>query len=281
MKKISPHLFGGKLPFFFAAPAFIWQVLFFYLPILFMLSTSFYQIDSYSSFFQLHYAIIALRSFFLAAATCSLCLFLGYPIAYFLSFIAGRTKNFFLFLLIVPFWTNFLLHIYAWFFVLERGGFLNSFLTWLGLIQEPIQFLNSQFAILLVMVYCYLPFMALPLYSVLEKFDRRLIEASYDLGATAWQTFIRITLPLITPGIKSGLFLVFVPAFGDFVIPALLGGDRSMYIGSVIVHYVLGTHTLVRGVAFTVTVSLLLALIVFASSIISNFLTIRKKMGKR
>ena len=139
MKKNIKLFFSGQLPFFWAIPAYVWQILFFYVPIFFMIYVSFlyspdstentvYSLAHYRSFFQPAYFFSIIRSFFLATITSISCLFLGYPIAYFLSFIAKRTKNIFLFLFILPFWTNFLLHIYAWFFVLERGGFLNSFL---------------------------------------------------------------------------------------------------------------------------------------------------------
>ena len=269
MKKNIKSFFSGQTAFFWAVPAYIWQILFFYLPILFMIYVSFlyspdgtqeayYSLAHYRSFFKYAYFLSILRSFILATITSISCLFLGYPIAYFLSFIAKKTKNIFLFLFILPFWTNFLLHIYAWFFVLERGGFLNSFLIKTGIISHPIAFLNSSFAVVLVMIYCYLPFMTLPIYSVLEKFDKRLIEASQDLGATSFQTFRYIVLPLVMPGIRSGLFLVFVPAFGDFVIPTLLGGDTSMYVGTIIAHYIMGIQTMARGAAFTVSISIIL-----------------------
>jgi ABC-type spermidine/putrescine transport system permease subunit I len=155
-------------------------------------------------------------------------------------------------LLIVPFWTNFLLHVYAWFFVLEREGFINNLLHATHLIQSPIPFLNSLFATMLMMVYYYLPFMVLPIYSSLEKFDYRLIETSVDLGASWLQTLKRIILPLSIGGIRAGFFLVYIPSFGEFAIPELMGGDKQMFVGSVVARYILGDQTGSLGAAFTV-----------------------------
>jgi len=288
MKNNIRSFFARQWPFFWGAPAYIWQILFFYLPIICMVYVSFlyspdgiekahYSLAHYVSFFRIPYLFSIARSFLLAFVTSISCLILGYPIAYFLSFLAGKTKNFFLFLFILPFWTNFLLHIYAWFFVLERGGFLNSFLLWSGIITQPLVFLNSTFAVILVMIYCYLPFMTLPIYSVLEKFDKRLIEASQDLGATPWQTFTHVMLPLLMPGIASGFFLVFVPAFGDFAIPTLLGGDRYMYVGTIITHYIMGTHTMSKGAAFTVSASFILIGIAFLCSSLMKKNNVKRK----
>lgn len=181
-----------------------------------------------------------------------LCFLVGYPVAHFVSFSAGKFKNFCLFLLILPFWTNFLLHLYAWFFVLERSGFLNNILLSLGLITHPLHLLNSIWTVVAIMLYCYLPFMVLPIYSALERFDRNLLEASADLGATPWQTWRRIVFPLSFTGIQSGFFLVFIPSFGEFVIPGLLGGEKYLFVGTVISQYILGNRTLSLGAAFTV-----------------------------
>ena len=128
----------------------------------------------------------------------------------------------------------------------------------MSIIKEPLAIIHSMIVVMIVMVYSYLPFMVLPIYSILERFDRRLLEASYDLGAGGWQTWRRILLPLSMSGIELGFFLVFVPSFGEFVIPSLLGGDKYMFVGSVISHYILGNVTLSLGAAFTVLSSLVL-----------------------
>jgi ABC-type spermidine/putrescine transport system permease subunit I len=177
---------------------------------------------------------------------------IGFPLSYFIAFRGGKFKTLFLFLLLVPFWTNFLLHIYAWFFVLEKEGFLNTVLLNLHLIKEPIHFLNSFFSVVLMMVYYYLPFLALPVYSALERFDHSLLEASLDLGASRFQTYKRILVPLVLPSIRAGFFLVYIPAFGEFVIPELMGGDKHYYVGSVVSQFILGEQTAQLGTSFTV-----------------------------
>ncbi|MCL4361323.1 ABC transporter permease [Candidatus Dependentiae bacterium] len=263
-----------QVPFFFGSLSFIWQCLFFYLPLIFILIFSFIQLKNghlssiftleyYQALFQFFYFKIIFKSLILALFIACTCLLIAYPVTYFITMRTGKFKIFFLFLLIVPFWTNFLLHVYSWFFVLERNGFLNTLFLKLGLISEPIHFLNSMFAVIIVMIYCYLPFAVLPLYSILEKFDRKLIEASLDLGASNWQTFKLVTLPLTMEGIRSGFFLVFVPSFGEFVIPDLVGGSKSMFVGSVISHFTLGANTINYGAAFTMISSIILVFMLF------------------
>ncbi len=260
-----------ELPFTIGAPAMIWQVLFFYLPLAILTITSilqFSELDVFEGFtfqkiaFFLRplYLKVIFSSFLLALSNAILCLLIAYPLAYFIAFVGKRYKNFFLFLLIVPFWTNFLLHIYAWFFVLEKEGFLNNLLRGIGLISEPLQLLNTPFAIMIMMVYYYLPFMVMPLYSSLEKMDVRLVEASLDLGATWGQTLRRVMLPLTKRGLKAGFFLVFIPSFGEFAIPELMGGDKQMFVGTVVSNYILGDETGSLGAAFTLVASILLLL---------------------
>lgn len=254
------------------APAIIWQVLFFYLPLLLIFVTSVLKISEWGEiegvtleklilFLDPVYLGVIGYSFLLAISNALICLLIAYPFAYFLAFTGKRFKNIFLFLLIVPFWTNFLLHVYAWFFVLEREGFLNNLLMALGIIQEPLHMLNSLFAIMVMMVYYYLPFMVLPIYSSLERFNVHLIEASLDLGGNWFQTFRRIMLPLTMNGVRAGFFLVYIPSFGEFAIPELMGGDKQMFVGSVVSHYILGEQTGSLGAAFTVVscVALLLS----------------------
>lgn len=253
------------LPLFLSTPVFLWQLFFFAIPLCIVLGLSFlpdlktgFTLASFEPFFREAYARILGRSLLLAFLNAVLCLIISYPTAYFISFKAGKFKLFLLFLLIVPFWTNFLLHICAWFFVLEREGLLNNTLLGLGLIHKPLHVLNTTFAVYLMTIYYYLPFMVLPLYSILEKFDYRLIEASLDLGATWFLTLRKVMIPVTLPGILSGFFLVFVPSFAEFAIPELLGGDKKMYVGSVISYYILGGTTISAGAAFTVISSLTL-----------------------
>src|ERR1700722_12296428 len=227
---------SSHLPFTIGAPAMIWQVLFFYLPLAILAISSILQFseggifegftfEKIAFFLRPLYLKVIFSSFVMALGNAILCLLIAYPLAYFIAFTGRRYKNFFLFLLIVPFWTNFLLHIYAWFFVLEREGFLNNLLRAIGAISEPLQLLNTPFAIMIMMVYYYLPFMVLPLYSSLEKMDTRLVEASLDLGASWGQTLRRVMLPMTKRGLMAGFFLVYIPSFGEFAIPELMGGD--------------------------------------------------------
>lgn len=257
------NLVKQEKPFFIASFAFVWQFVFFFIPLAFIFFLSIFKLDqenlsisltleNFYIFFNFSYLKIILKSLFFASLNSFLCLLVGFPIAYFISFKTTKLKNFFLFLLILPFWTNFLLHIYSWFYVLERSGFLNNMLLYLGIIAKPLQLLNSRWAVILVMLYCYLPFMVLPIYSILERLDRKLVEASYDLGASHWQTFKNIVFSLSMPGVKSGFFLVFVPTFGEFAIPGLVGGEKYMFVGTVISQYILGYKTLSLGAAFTV-----------------------------
>lgn len=260
-------LIKNNLAFFIVTPAFIWQLLFFYIPILLIVFISFTAFNSYLIFVTATYFFIILKSVFIALITASLCLIFGYPVAYFISLKAGKLKHLFLFLLMLPFWTNFLLHVYAWFYVLEPTGFLNSFLININMISKPVELLNSIYGIILVMVYCYLPFMVLPIYTILERFDKKLIEASLDLGATMSQTLRHIVIPITITGVKTGFFLVLVPAFAEFAIPGLIGGEKYVFVGTVISQYILANKSLATGAAFTVLSSL-----IFASFIVIYYL---------
>lgn len=179
----------------------------------------------------------------LAFITTMGCLLLGYPFAYFMARAKPVHQPILLMLVMAPFWTSFLLRVYAWKLLLGEGGWLGALLQgagldapllWLGLIEAPGKYMHTPFSLMLGMLYSYLPFMILPLYAALSKMDLRLIEAAYDLGATPWQTFWRITVPLSRGGIAAGCMLVFIPAVGEFVIPELLGGPRTLMIGKVL-----------------------------------------------
>lgn len=252
-------------PLFAGTAGFVWQVLFFYIPLFFIIVLSFTGpgvVGYFEPFVTLSYVKVIWRSLVLAFFNATVCALIAYPLAYFLAFQVRRFKSFLLFLVILPFWNNFLLHVYAWIFVLDRHGMVNSILKALGLIHEPLHLLNTPFAVGIMMVYFYLPFMIMPLYASLEQFDHRLLEASLDLGATWWQTVRRVLLPLTMSGLRSGFFLVFIPSFGEFAIPEFMGGDKTMYVGSVVSHLILGAQTVGAGAAFTVLSSV--ALIVVA-----------------
>lgn len=175
-----------------------------------------------------------LNSMKVAAISTLLCLLVGYPISYAIARASSTWRNVLLMMVILPFWTSFLLRVYAWIGILKNNGLINNFLMWTGLIDQPIVMLQTDFAIYVGIVYSYLPFMILPLYSNLEKMDLTLLEAAEDLGCKPFKAFLTITLPLSMPGIIAGSMLVFIPAVGEFVIPALLGGPDSLMIGKVL-----------------------------------------------
>ncbi len=253
-------LFFQELPFFFGIPAVLWQVFFVYVPLFLLLALSFssFSFEYITSFFTANYGAVLLRSLFLGVGTALFSLLFGYPVAYWMALYAGRFKKFFMFLLFLPFLTNILLHIYAWMLLLSKTGFVNQFLGKFFGYNEPFEFLNSIGAVFIVMVYCYIPFMIFPIYTDLEKFDVRMLEASSDLGASAFQTFWRVIFPLSLPGVRSGLFLVLVPAFSEFIVPELIGGDRMLFAGGVVAHFTMHGQMVAYGAAFTFLAALVL-----------------------
>ena len=172
-----------------------------------------------------------MRSLRIALISTFLTLLIGFPLAYGMARAPENLRAIFLMLVILPFWTSFLIRVYAWIGILKPEGLLNQFLMSLGIISEPLQILNTETAIFIGIVYSYLPFMVLPIYSALEKLDYSLIEAAQDLGCSQIGAFWKVTLRLAVPGIVAGCFLVFIPAVGEFVIPDLLGGTSTLMIG--------------------------------------------------
>lgn len=169
-----------------------------------------------------------------AAITTLICLSIAYPFAYFMARSPADKRPALLMLVMLPFWTSFLLRVYAWKMLLADAGVFNNVLMAMGIISEPIKMMNTPFSLVLGMVYTYLPFMILPLYANLVKMDLRLLEAAQDLGATPWKTFWLVTVPLSKSGIIAGSMLVFIPCIGEFVIPELLGGPQTLMIGRVL-----------------------------------------------
>lgn len=270
-----------ELPFLFVLPAYAWQILFLAIPLVIVIGMSFvvdgrFSLASYYAIINITHFYIIFRSLLLAIINAVVCLFIAYPISYFFA-ITIREKGFLPFLFfMVPFWTNFLVQIYAWFFLLERNGLINVILIKTGLLSSPVPFDTTMPALFMVMVYCYLPLMMLSLYATLQKLDTRLFEAAADLGATSWQIFLRVTLPLSLAGIKTGFLLVLVPSFGEFAIPSLLGGAKYMFVGSLISYYFLVARNSSLGAAFTVVSGAVL--LVFSLSIM--FLMQRLRSNK-
>ena len=180
------------------------------------------------------YVRAVINSLKVAAISTLFALLIGYPIAYSIARAKATTRSILLMLVILPFWTSFLLRVYAWIGILKNNGLINNFLMWAGVIHEPIVMLQTDFAIYLGIVYSYLPFMIMPLYANLEKMDLTLLEAAADLGCKPWRAFMTITLPLSMSGIRAGCMLVFIPAVGEYVIPSLLGPPESLMIGKVL-----------------------------------------------
>lgn len=191
-------------------------------------------VDDSGEFGQTLYTESYLLSLKYAFWTTFFCLLLGYPFAYFLARSSANTRPVLLLMVMLPFWTSFLLRVYAWKGILADQGIINNALIALGLITEPVQMLYTDISMLVGMTYVYLPFMVLPLYATLVKLDTRLLEAAYDLGASPWKAFCLITIPLSRAGIVAGSMLVFIPCLGEFVIPSLLGGAENVMIGRVV-----------------------------------------------
>lgn len=225
-------------------PAALWFMMFFVLPFLIILFYSFctskgfgeieyrFTLENYQQIFQndLYFKPV-LRSLKLAFCNTLLCLLIGYPFAYFIA-TRSRGKNFFLMLVMLPFWTSFLIRTYSWMVILRPGGALNSVLLSLNIISEPLDLLYNETAVMVGLFYSQLPFMVLPLYASIEKVDRTLLLASRDLGASTRQMTTHVLLPLTKPGIVTGSILVFVLSFGSFIESDLLGGSKSLLIGN-------------------------------------------------
>jgi spermidine/putrescine transport system permease protein len=227
-------------------PALFWLTCFFLIPIGSIFVYSFAQRGTYGGvrwFFTLQnyqrlldplYLSILWRSISTGMISTAVCLLIGYPFAYYLVRHQYRWRNLLLLLVVIPFWTNFLIRTYAWILILRTEGVLNTILAWFLPNAPPIELLNTPTAVQIGLIYGYLPFMILPLYASLEKLDPSLIDAAKDLGASHWKAFLNITLPLSFPGIAAGSVLVFIPTVGAFITPDLLGGGKVDYIGNVV-----------------------------------------------
>jgi len=239
---------------------YLWLLLFFLVPFVIVLKISFADVElaipPYTSLLQWdaknelsiklnfsNYAFLftnelyfkaLLNSLKVALISTLICLLIGYPMAYGIARAKPATRNIMLLLVILPFWTSLLLRVYAWIGLLKANGVINNVLMALGLIHEPLAMLYTPFAMYVGIVYSYLPFLILPLYANLEKMDWQLLEAAEDLGCRPWQAFYKVTLPLSRNGILAGSMLVFIPAVGEFVIPALLGGPNALMIGRIL-----------------------------------------------
>jgi spermidine/putrescine transport system permease protein len=261
-----------RRPWLLMLPSFVWLVVLVGLPLIFVLVLGLtrreasgviewtFGLANYLRAFDRVYLLIYLRSFVLAAVTTILCLIVGFPVARFIATQeSAAVKNLLLLLVTLPFWTSFLVRTYAWMILLRTEGLINQTLLNWKLIQEPLPLLYNNFAILVGLVYGELPFMILPLYTVLEKIEKPLVEASADLGCGAWQTFWRVLFPLSRSGVAAGVILVFIPSLGAFLIPDLLGGAKSVMVGNLIQ----SQFAIVRDQPFGSAIAFLLTALVF------------------
>jgi len=263
-----------------ALPAVIWLGVFFMLPLLMILVISFmtparggaqlpFSLKSYQDVFGGIYFPVVLDSMWIAFLTTVICLLLGYPLAFFISTRKNAfVRQFTLFLVILPFWTNFLVRTYAWMGILgnTENGTINGVLMQLGIIQEPLTLLFTQGAVLVGLVYGFLPFMVLPIYASVERFDFHYVEAAHDLGANDIWAFLRVVFPMTLPGVVAGCILVFIPAIGAFVTPDLMGGTQGLMIGNLITGQFRGSAgNWPRGAAFSMVMMalVLISLIVY------------------
>jgi len=249
----------------------LWLTLFALIPFVLVIVVSFlkqgansffvwhFTLQNYISAFHLVYFHIFIRSFYLAAITAFLCLVMGYPFAFIVSKVPEKFRAILMFLLIMPFWTSSLMRIYALIIIIRVNGLLNHFLMWLGVIHSPFHILYTQLAVLIGLVYALLPFMVLPLYANLEKFDWRLIDAAKDLGAGKLRIFFKILIPLTMPGIIAGVMLVLLPAVTMFYIPDILGGARSLLIGNLIKTQFIQARNWPMGAAVSVLLTVIMA----------------------
>ena len=265
---------------------YLWMLLFFAIPFLIVLRISFSMRDQtksppYTPIIEYidnavtmklnlsHYATLVTDSLYvqaygsslwIAAVSTVIALLIGYPMAYAISRLSPSARNVAMMLVVLPSWTSFLIRVYAWVGILKNNGLLNGLLMKLGIIEEPLKILYTPLATYIGIVYCYLPFMILPLYTNLVKHDNRLLEAAYDLGAKPWQAFLKITLPLSRAGIIAGCMLVMIPAVGEYVIPEMLGGPDTLMIGRQLVNDFSAATDWPR--ASAVAISMLLLLLV-------------------
>jgi spermidine/putrescine transport system permease protein len=258
-------------------PAWAWYVVFFSAPLLFMVAYSF-AINDPDRFFVVDFGVhtdqfvrlwdplyltVYRDTFVLALAGTVGCLVIGYPFAYYLATRAGKHRTLLFFLIIVPFWTSLLIRTYSWALILNEQGPLSELLQDLHLIANPLNILYTPKAVLIGVIYDYLPLMIFPLYVALERMDKRLKEASRDLGAGRWETFRRVTLPLTLPGIMTGCLLTFIPMTGEYVVPQILGGAKSFLMGSLVANSVLTAIDYPFGAALSMGLVAVLLVIIF------------------
>lgn len=274
-----PQRKPGLGPWLFLTPLLLWVIIFVVVPTILLILMSFAERDSlgrvvytfsWDNYLRAFAADetgrrvwlqILLNSVWYAFLTTVICMVVGYPVAYFIGRSPERWRNILIMLVMIPFWTSFLIRTYAWITILSREGLVNGWLLSAGITPEPIGFLYTPFAVVLGLVYTYLPFMILPIYSSVEKLDGAMVEAAYDLGANTLHAFARVVIPLTRPGLAAGILLVFVPSIAMFAVTTLMGGGTNPTIGEVIHNQFTRARNQPFGAALG---TLLLALFVFS-----------------
>ena len=273
------------------APAGLFLLIFFILPLFIVIIYSFLERGTYGGViwqfnagnfgrvFDPLYFSTFLRSVYIAVLTTFFCILVGYPLAYFMTSRPPRQRNMLLLLLMIPFWTNFLIRTYAWLTLLRTNtGLINVTLMNLGIIKQPLPLFGNDFAIVLGLVYGWLPVAVLPMYASLDRLDHSLIEAAQDLYASSRHVFLRVIFPLSLPGVVAGSMLVFIPSLGAFVTPAILGGGKSLMIGNIISNQFLAAHDWPFGAALS---TLMMVLMLFATLLYFRSTAAKDKQARR
>ncbi len=255
-------------------PAFFWMIFFMAIPLVYIFVISFLSkgqkwgiefkptLENYRRFFDPLYIKIFLNSFFVAAVTTVITLVLGYPFAFFVTLFSEKKQSLIITLLMVPFWTNTLIRVYGWIIILQKKGIINTLLTSLNIFSKPHDFLYHQSTVMLGIIYTMLPFMILPLYNAIEKIDRDLIAASYDLGAGKIRTFFNVIIPQTSSGIMTGCIMVFMPSVGMYYVADLLGGANSILLGNLIKNQFFEARNWPFGAAVSVIMSVISLLLI-------------------
>lgn len=273
----------------FLGPGLIFTLVFVAAPVLLVLSYTVFDrgrfggvvyefgFDNFARAFEPTYRKVLLSSIWIAGLATGLALALGYPVAYAVAKLPARWRNVALVLIVVPFWTNFLIRTYAWIMLLNTQGVLNDFLIGLGLINEPLEMLYTRGAVVVGLLYAYLPLMILPIYASVARLDPELREASANLGANRFSTFFRVTLPLSLPGVVTGCIFVFVPSLGNFVVPELLGGGKTAMVGNLIRDQFLKARDWPFGATLALIMVVFLILLFALQSVVSRRYAVEAK----
>ncbi len=267
-------IFPFEIPLFIG-PMTIIIAVFVFAPLLIILGISFiksgvyggliftFTLDNYEAALGSKYGPVFYRSVLMAAQTNIICILIGYPIAYNIARFGGKWKNMLLFLIIIPSWSSYLIRLYALKTLIGRKGFLNTLLLDIGLISQPLEILYTQFAVMVGLIYAWLPFMVLPIYASIDGLDKSLLEASADLGSRPFKRFIRVTLPLTKGGLLAGSILCFIPTVGEWLVPAIFGGSKVMMVGSMVAMKFTATGQMPQGASLAFMLAATLVLILY------------------